>query len=113
MTKTTHIQKIKLFIKISIVVCILSIFVILGIFVRPTHTFENSHMKKWTRLSEQEKVATVYQIVKKTDNQDLLVSCVDKISTLPNSNDMFIRDAIVLCHNGIKMNTDAVVQDEK
>ncbi len=110
MTQQTKIQQIKLFIKISIIVCVLGIFVVLGFFVQPIKTFEKSHMKKWLTLSEQEKITTIQRIVPNAEQQDLLINCVTKIAELPDSNKMIIHDAAVLCYNGIKLNSQP---DEK
>lgn len=104
MTQRTKIQQIKLFLKISIVVLVFGIFIVLGLFVKPIRTFENSHMKKWLTLSEQERITTIQRIVPNADNQDLLIKCVNKIADLPNSNEMVVHDAVVLCYNGIKLN---------
>ena len=105
MTQRTKIQQIKLIIKIAIVVCVLCVFLILGFFVKPIHTFEKSHMKKWLSLSEQERITTVQRIVQNAENQDLLINCITKIAELPDSNKMIINDAAVLCYNGIKLNS--------
>jgi hypothetical protein len=110
MTRKTKIQQIKLFIKISIVVCVLFIFVVLGFFVKPIRTFEKSNMKKWLTLSEQERITTVQRVVPNAENQDLLINCITKIAKLPDSNEMIIHDATVLCYNGIKLSSN---QDEK
>lgn len=101
----TKIQKIKLFIKISIVVFVIAVFVILGIFVRPHGTFEDSHMKKWLTLSNETRVSVLKNILKDIDvDQDLLLKCVTKIAELPESDTMVIRDAVSICYNSIKMN---------
>lgn len=113
MTQNTKIQKIKLFIKASIIVIVLSVFVILGIFVRPNHTFENYRMKKWLVLNEQQRISTLNRVVKNADNQELLFKCVDKIANLPDSNEMLIRDAMALCYNGIQMNTQNTNSNEE
>ena len=105
MTKNTKLQKIKLFIKLSIVVFVFILFIILMFFVKPIRTFENSNMKRWIGLSEQEKITTLQHIIPNAENQELLISCIDKISSLSDSEDMIIRDAAVLCYNGIKLNT--------
>ena len=105
MTKKTKIQKVKLFIKASIIIGVLFVFVVLGIFVRPVHTFENANMKKWDSLSEEQRVYTIERVVKNISDKDLLMKCVDKIASLPNSNEMLIRDAVVICYNGIQINT--------
>ena len=103
MTQNTKIQQIKLFIKASIIVAVLFIFVVLGIFVRPAATFENAHMKKWLVLDEQQRISTLNRVVKNADNQELLLQCVGKIANIPESNEMLIRDAITLCYGGIQM----------
>lgn len=112
MQQRTRIQKLKLAIKVSIVVCIALIFVVLGIFVRPASSFENAHMQKWLSLSEQQRVEIINRVVKdSSENLDILIACVSKIATLPHSHSMIIHDAISLCYNGIKLN--AQQQDEK
>ena len=105
MTQKAKIQQIKFFIKLSIVIFVLSVFVVLGFFVQPIRTFEKSHMKKWLSLSEQEQITTIQRIVPNVDNQDLLIQCITKIANLPDSNKMTIHDATVLCYNGIKLNS--------
>jgi len=104
MTKNTKIQKIKLFVKASIIIVVSAVFVVLGIFIRPVTTFENAHMKKWLVLNEQQRAETVNRIVKNTENEELLLKCVDKIANLPDSNEMLIRDAVAICYSGIQLN---------
>ncbi len=103
---TPKIQHIKLFIKTSIIVFVLAVFVVLGIFVRPNHTFENARMGKWLSLSEQQRVETIHRVVAQPVDQDLLVKCVDKIALLPHANDMQIQYAIVLCNQAVFQNED-------
>jgi len=114
MTKNTKIQKIKLFIKASIIIAVLFVFVVLGIFVRPSSSnFENSHMKKWLVLNKQQRIFTLNRVVNDADDQELLLQCVDKIAGLPDSDDMLIRDAISICYNGIKINIQKTNSDEE
>jgi len=98
------IQQIKLFIKASIIIAVLCVFVVLGIFVRPSRTFENANMKKWTSLTEEQRVSTIERIIKDTADQELLIKCVEKIAGLPDSNEMLIRDAAAICYSGIQIN---------
>lgn len=107
----TRIQQIKLVVKVSIAVCVVLIFIVLGIFVRPASRFENAHMKKWMSLSQQQRIEIINQVAKDSENQDILVACVTKIANLPDSHSMIIHDAISLCYNGLKLN--AQQQDEK
>ena len=106
MTRQTKIQQIKYFIKASIVLSVLFVFVVLGIFIHPSRTFENSHMKKWLSLNEQPRTQTILRVVKDTKNRDLLIKCVDKIASLPNSNEMQIQYAIVFCDKAILQNEE-------
>ena len=106
MTYRTKIQKIKLFIKISIIVVVMATFVVLGFFIKPDQYFENSNMKKWSLLSDAQKINTLNNILKDDSNQELLIQCIDKIATLPDSGEMQIRDATALCYNGIQLNSE-------
>lgn len=110
MMKTPSIKQLKMFIKISIIVVVLGIFLIFGFFVRFDRTFENAHLRKWLFLSEKQQIMTVNQIIRNPENPDLIVKCITKIANLKNSNEMAIRDATVLCYNGIKINKE---QNEK
>ena len=105
------LQRIKLFIKIPIVVAVLAAFIVLGFFVKSTYTSENANMKKWSGLSAEERALTIHKVVESSENDELLIECVTKISELENSSDMIIRDAISLCYNGIKLNT--ISEDNK
>lgn len=112
MTIKTKIQKIKLIIKISIVFCVIFIFIVLGFFVKPIRIFDNSNMKRWNSLSEQEKITTLQHIIPNAENQELLIQCLDKISVLPDSDNMIVRNAAVLCYNGIKINEEKNANEE-
>ena len=108
-----NIQQIKLFIKASIIIGVLAIFIILGVFIRPTTTYENAHIKKWLVLSDPQRVATIERVIKDSDNQELLLKCVDKIANLPGPGEMLIRDAATICYGGIQMNAQNAQPDEK
>ncbi len=103
--KQTKIQKIKNFIKISVASGLVILFVFLLFFVKHKHSFENSNMGKWAILSETQRVETLQKIIPNIENQDLLLACMNKIATLPESSNMIIQSAASLCHNGIKLNS--------
>ncbi len=100
----TKLQKIKYVIKITIVCVLLFAFVVLGFCVKHNYTFENSSIKKWLILSEQQRISTLKRIVPDMQNTELLIQCVTKIAELPDSGTMDIRDGAALCYNGIKLN---------
>lgn len=107
----TRTRKIKRFIKVSVALAIIVLAVILGFFVKHSHTFENNNMQKWLEITDTQRITTLEKIVKEPENQDLIVSCVTKIAQLPDSNEMIIRDAISLCYNGIKLNRTQKQED--
>lgn len=113
MTKKKRLQQIKLLIKASIIIGVLFVFIVLGLFVRPNRTFENANMKKWVSLDDAQRIETINRIVKDNPNQDLLIQCVNKIASLENSNEMAIKDAIVICDAGIKANLEIDDKEQK
>ena len=53
-------------------------------------------------------------VIKNNPDSELMLGCMNKISTLPDANEMMVRDAAVLCYNGIKLNTESDAEpDEK
>jgi len=110
MIKTTKIQKIKTFVKVSVAFGLIILFFVLGVFVKHTHSFENSNMKTWVSLSETQRLDTLHKIIPNIENIDLMLACMNKITTLPESSNMVIQSAASLCYNGIKLNE---IQEEK
>ena len=59
-------------------------------------------LKHWAAASNDQRTAAARVIVASDDADiDLIVACVTKMATLPDSNEMVVRDAISLCHTGI------------
>ena len=108
----TKIRIIKRIIKITVATVVLVALVFLGFFVKYNYTFENANMEKWLGLSESQRIATINRVIPNPDNRELLVQCVTKIAELPDSDKMDIRDAISICYNGIKANSESQ-NDEK
>lgn len=103
--KKTKFQKIKRIIKIGVASGLLLLFIFLGFFVKHKRSFENSNMSKWATLSDTQRIETLQKIIPIIEDQDLLLACMNKIATLPESSNMIIQSAASLCHNGIKLNS--------
>ncbi len=108
-----RVRKIKKLLKIGIIICILSTFVILGFFVKYSYDFENYKMTKWVKITESQQINTLKKIVSDISDSELLIACMNKIASLPDSGEMTIRSAAVLCYNGIKMNIPNDENDKK
>lgn len=91
----------------SILKFLLGIAVLLAvffIFFRTQHSSDLAMdtLKHWASASNDQRVAATRVIVASDDADiDLIVACVTKMSSLPDSNEMIVRDAISLCHTGI------------
>ena len=73
-------------------------------FAVQTGDLENGDLRQW-RSADLTRRTTAAQILSASDeNLDLLVQCVDKIATLPESGEMAVRDAVSLCYTGIQVN---------
>ena len=107
----TKIKFIKRIMKITIACSVVVVLIVLGFFVKNGYnTFENSGMEKWLSLTESQRIATLRRVVPNCDDNELLLKCVTRVAQLPDSDKMDIRDAIVICYNGIKLNENG---DEK
>lgn len=106
--KKTKIQQIKRVIKIAVASSLVLLLVVLGFFVQYTNqTYENTNMKKWKKLTDSQKITTLNYVVKHNPDSELMLACMNKISTLSDANEMMVRDAAALCYNGIKLNTES------
>ena len=95
---------VKKYLKICIGVAVLILVMVVFFFAMRTSNLENASLRKWRAADLNRRMAAA-QILSASDaNLDLLVKCVDKIATLPESGDMMVRDAVTLCNMGIIMN---------
>lgn len=95
---------VKKYLKIFIGVAVLILAIVVFFFAMRTSNLENAGLRKWRAADLNRRMAAA-QILSASDaNLDLLVKCVDKIATLPESGDMMVRDAVTLCNMGIIMN---------
>ena len=94
---------IKKYFKLFIGVCVLVMVVLVFFFAKRGETLEIGTLKDWRSASIDRRVASVQILMASEENNDILVACIDKISTLPDSSEMAVRDAISLCQTGLKL----------
>ena len=90
---------LKLFVGIGVL--ILAVFVFVQ--TQKTTALESGQLKNWRSASVQRRIAAVKVLTASENNLELLVKCVDKIATLPDSGDMPVRDAVELCFVGMQL----------
>lgn len=94
---------IKKYFKIFIGIAVLILVIVVFFFAQRSSTLETGVLKDWRAASIDRRVAAAQILTGSSDNIDMLVACVDKMATLPESGEMEIRAAMSLCHTGIKL----------
>ena len=79
----------------------------LGLFlfvqIQKNGDLESKNLHSWQKASLNDRAAAVKILTASEENTDLIIQCVDKIATLPDSAEMTVRDATELCFMGIKL----------
>lgn len=97
------IKFIKKYLKFLIGVGVLVFFVLVFVQTQKTTALESGQLKDWRGASIERRMNAVKILTASDNNLDLLVKCVDKMSNLPDSSEMTVRDATELCFVGIKL----------
>ena len=95
---------VKKYLKTIIGIAVLVLAIAVFFFMMRYGNIENGTLRKWRTADHERRMAAAQILSASDDNLDLLVQCVDKIATLPESGDMMVRDAVTLCNMGIIMN---------
>ena len=88
---------LKLFIGVGVLILVLVVF----FFAKRSNVLETGTLKDWRAASLDRRISAVQIMVGADKNSDLLVACIDKMATLPESGEMAVRDAASLCQTGI------------
>ena len=107
------IKLLKKYLKFILGVAVLLVAVLVFVQTRHSTNLENGQLKNWPGATEHRKLAAVRILTASDANLELLVKCVDKMAGLPESGDMYIRDATELCFMGIKLQETAATTDAK
>lgn len=94
---------IKKYFKIVVGASVLILALVVFFFAQRSGTLETGVLKDWRAATLDRRVAATQILTGADRNIDLLVACVDKMATLPESGEMAIRDAMSLCHTGVKL----------
>lgn len=93
-------KKFLLFI-VGIFALLVAIYMFVG--VQKATSLESGTLKDWRSASVERRMAAV-KILRASDKDlEMLVKCVDKMATLPDSSDMAVRDATELCFMGMQL----------
>lgn len=96
-------KNVKLILKLFIgVMALLLVMVIFSCALRKGN-LETDNLKAWRSASFDRRSAAVRMLTASDDDTELMVACVDKIATLPDSGEMAVRDAVSLCYTGAQI----------
>ncbi|MBO5705050.1 MAG: hypothetical protein J6R99_03475 [Alphaproteobacteria bacterium] len=90
---------LKLFIGIGALILVLVVF----FFAQRSSALEGGSLQEWRGASVDQRVSAAQILTGADTNIDLLVACIDKMATLPDSAEMAVRDAASLCQTGIQL----------
>ena len=97
-----HVEKCKMKSVLKFVLGIAVLLSVIFIFFHSQHSsrLEQDTLKHWLSASNDQRIAAVKVAVAGEGDIDLIVQCVTKIASLPDSGEMDVTTAIVLCHTG-------------
>ncbi len=89
----------KIFVGAAVFISVLVVF----FFAMKSNDLETGNLRRWRASSVEQRMAAIKVLIANEENTDILVKCVDKISDLPDSGEMTVRDAVSLCYTGIQL----------
>ena len=96
-------KNVKLILKLFIgVAALLLVMVVFSCTLRKGN-LGTDNLKAWRGASLDRRAAAVRMLTATDSDTELMVACVDKIATLPDSGEMAVRDAVSLCYTGAQI----------
>lgn len=93
-------KNFKLIIGIAVLILTISMFFVAQY---KAENLESANLQKWTESSKESKITAVQVLAPGTQDTDLIVQCVDKMSTFNDSAEFKVSDAVKLCNMGIQL----------
>lgn len=94
---------IKKYFKIFIGAAVLVLVIMVFFFSQRSTSLETGTIKNWRAATIDRRISAIQILTGAEQNIELMVACVDKMATLPDSSEMMVRDAAALCYTGIQL----------
>jgi hypothetical protein len=94
---------VKKYLKLFIGAAVLILVIVVFFFSQRGSMLETGVLKDWRSATVDRRIAAAQILIGAEKNIDILVACVDKMASLPDSNEMAVRDAVALCYTGIQL----------
>lgn len=92
---------VKKYLKFIIGIAVLIFAIIVFFLAQRSSNLESEILRNWPSASLERRQSAVKILTASDENTDLLVQCVDKIASLPESSEMAVKDAVSLCYTGL------------
>ena len=77
--------------------------IVIFFFYSKSNNLENDTLRHWRSSSIDQRLTAIKVLTATDSNSDLILNCVDKISSLPESYSMSVKDAVKLCFVAINI----------
>ncbi|MDR1338149.1 MAG: hypothetical protein LBJ73_03945 [Rickettsiales bacterium] len=94
---------VKKYMKLLIGVAAVILFAVAFFIMNRSSDLETGNLKHWKSASLARRGAAAQILTGTDEHTDLMVRCLDKVASLPDSADMPVKDAASLCFTGIQM----------
>lgn len=94
---------LKKHLKMVLGIAVLILFGVVFFFTQRATDLENGNMKNWISASTDRRETAIRILAGTDEHNELMIQCIDKIASLPDSSEMAIRDAASLCYTGIQL----------
>lgn len=94
---------------LKLVVGILALALAVSVFfiaMKAQSNLEEGNLRAWLSASDTRRAAAVEILSGTSDNSDLMIGCVSKMASMPDSGQVKVRDAVSLCSIGIALRDD-------
>ncbi|MGI5845916.1 MAG: hypothetical protein ACOX7D_01900 [Alphaproteobacteria bacterium] len=91
---------------LKLIVGILALVLAAAIFfiaMKSQSNLEEGNLRAWLSASDSRRAAAIEILTGTTENLDLMVLCVSKMASMPDSGKLKVRDAASLCSVGIAL----------
>jgi len=94
---------IKSHVKLIVGIAALLLVVSLFIFSMKSVNLENGDLKDWASSSNDRRIAAVKILTGSDENSEIMVACINRMTTLPDASKMKVKDAASLCAVGVAL----------
>ena len=94
---------IKKYFKLFIGISVLLMMIIVFFFYTKSNNLENDTLRHWKSSSIDQRLTAIKLLTATDNNTDKILNCVDKISSIPDSYSMSVKDAVKLCFVAINI----------